>query len=169
MKERLTVNLELLREEGIEIREDLDPGFFELPPKDGVPAGPVELDLRAQRFESELVLTGYVGAPFKLTCTGCLEEFVQTIELDPAGIAHEITQGGEVDVTEELREEILINFPAHPRCYEGDEERECKIDPRYLAVDKSGEDAVETPPTPPSDSRWSALDGLSDELGGTND
>lgn len=169
MKNRFTVNLELLPEEGQEVREELDPGFFELPKADGAPAGPVEIDGRVQRFENELLFTGYVGAPFQFTCTGCLREFVQTIELENTAVAHEIETGGEVDITDEVREEVLLNFPAHPRCTDADDELECLIDPRYLAVDKKAGGDVETPPTPPADDRWSALDGLTGDSSGTSE
>ena len=169
MKARLTINLDSLPEEGQNLSLDLDPAFFELPEADGSPAGPVQVDMRAQRFESELLLTGRADAPFRFTCVGCLRDFIQTISLQGAAIAHEIETGGEIDLTEALREEFLIEFPAHPRCYEGDEEYECKIDPRYLAVDKAGEDDVKTPPTPADDDRWSALDGLSESLSGPSE
>jgi len=169
MQERLLVSLETLPEEGKELNLQLDPAFFDLPKTDGAPAGPVLVDGRVQRFESELVVMADIEAPFGFTCTGCLKDFVQTIVLEQGAIAYEIDQGGEIDLTEALREEILMNFPAHPRCDEGDEECECIIDDRYLAVDKSGEDDVKTPPTPQEDNRWGALDGLSNELPGSTD
>lgn len=75
-------------------------------------------------------------------------------------IAIEIGRNGEVDVTDALREEILINFPLNPRCEDGDEPMECKIDPRYLVLDNEGETGVETTPRAESDDRWSALDTL---------
>ena len=169
MKNRFTINLESLPEEGEEVSLDLDPGFFGLPETEGKPAGPVEIDGRVQRFENELLYTGYIAAPFQFTCTGCLREFVQTIELETTAVAHEIETGGDVDITDDVREELLINFPAHPRCTEADEELQCLIDPRYLAVDKQAGGDVETPPTPPVDDRWSALDGLTGDSGGSSD
>jgi uncharacterized metal-binding protein YceD (DUF177 family) len=67
-----------------------------------------------------------------------------------------------MDVTEAVREEILINFPVDPRCDEGDVPEPCEIDSRYLSVDKSAEDGLPTPPRAGSDDLWSALDTLKD-------
>jgi len=59
-----------------------------------------------------------------------------------------------------LREEILLNFPAYPRCDKGDDPQPCEIDRRYLAVDNLGTNDVESPPAAHGDSRWAALDAL---------
>ena len=79
-----------------------------------------------------------------------------------AAVSLEIGGRPEVDATEGLREEILLAFPAYPRCDEADEPLPCEIDPRYLAVDKAAEGDVENPPAPQGDSRWGALDALGD-------
>ena len=80
----------------------------------------------------------------------------------------EVTSGT-VDVTEALREEVLINFPNHPRCDEADEPLECEIDERYLALDKAPEGGVSDAPSDGADSsadsndskdQWAALDGI---------
>lgn len=156
----LRIDLATLPEEGKELDGELSPDIFQLPEGDATPAGPLRYELRAQRFGSELLLTGYLAAPFEFTCVRTLHPFIQTIEVEGAAISKEIEDGGPIDVTEALREEVLIHFPADPRCDEGDEPGECRIDPRYLAVDKPGEDAVETPPRDEGDDRWSALDAL---------
>jgi uncharacterized metal-binding protein YceD (DUF177 family) len=91
-----------------------------------------------------------------------LHPFVQTIRLDGAAISIEIGNEGEIDASEALREEVLLNFPVDPRCEEGDVPQKCEIDPRYLSVDKPREDELPTPPRAEGDDRWSALDNLKD-------
>ena len=124
--------------------------------------GRLEYDVWAQRFGSELLLTGTLSAPFEFTCVRTLHPFVQTIRLEGAAVSIEIGNEGEIDATEALREEILINFPVDPRCEEGDVPQKCEIDPRYLSVDKPAEDELPTPPRAEGDDRWSALDNLKD-------
>ena len=114
----------------------------------------------AQRFSSELLLTGSLSAPFEFTCVRTLHPFIQTIRLEGVAIPIEIGAEGEIDATDALREEILINFPADPRCEEGDVPQKCNIDPRYLSVDNPGEDTLPTPPRAGGGDRWSALDKL---------
>lgn len=162
MSKKLLIDLATLPDEGTTISGELPASVFDLPEGDAVPQGPLEYDLRVQRFGSELLLTGSLAAPFEFTCVRTLHPFVQTIRVDDAAISIEITEGAEIDATEAIREEVLINFPADPRCDNADEPQKCEIDPRYLAVDKGGDDPVETRPRAEGDSRWAALDALKD-------
>ena len=141
---------------------ELSQEIFDLPEGDAVPQGPLEYDVQVQRFESELLLTGSLSAPFEFTCVRTLHPFVQTIRLENAAISLEIGAQSEIDVTEALREEVLIHFPADPRCDEGDVPGHCEIDPRYLAVDKPGENTLPPAPRVARDDRWSPLDTLKD-------
>ena len=162
MKGHLVVELANLPEEGKRYCGELPREIFDLPAGDAQAVGPLEYDLWAQRFGSELLLTGSLSAPFEFTCVRTLHPFVQTIRLENAAVSVEIGQEGEIDVTEALREEVLLEFPADPRCEEGDVPQKCEIDPRYLSVDKPAEDALPTPPRDGGDDRWSALDHLKD-------
>lgn len=157
---RLTIDLATLPDEGKEIEGELPLEIFELPEEDAQPTGPLSFELRVQRFGSELLFTGSLSAPFEFTCVRTLHPFVQTIEVPNAAISLEIKESGQIDATEAVREEVLIHFPADPKCDDADEPQQCQIDPRYLAVDKPGEDEVETPPHAEGDDRWSALDAF---------
>lgn len=157
---RLVIDLATLPEEGRELAGELDAEVFDLPAHDARPAGPLAFDGRVQRFGSELLLTGTLEAPFELTCVRTLHPFVQTIRLEDAAVSLEIGEEASIDATEALREEVLLQLPANPRCEDADEPQECRIDPRYLAVDKPGGDGVESPPREEGDDRWGALDRL---------
>jgi len=157
---RLLIDLPTLPEDGKDLAGELPPEVFDLPETDARPVGPLRYELRAQRFGSELLLTGTLSAPFEFTCVRTLHPFVQTIEVGSAAVSLEIGRDSQIDATDALREEILLEFPSDPRCDEADEPQHCEIDPRYLAVDKPAADAVETPPRDAGDDRWSALDAL---------
>ncbi len=162
MKGRLMIDLASLPEEGKWTGGELPKEIFDLPEGDAQAVGPLEYDLWVQRFGSELLLTGTLSAPFEFTCVRTLHPFVQTIRLEGAAVSLEIASEGEIDATEAVREEVLINFPVDPRCEEGDVPQKCEIDPRYLSVDKPREDELPTPPRAEGDDRWSALDNLKD-------
>ena len=162
MSKRLRIELGNLPEEGKDYAGELPLEIYELPEGDAKPTGPLVYDLWVQRFGSELLLTGTISSPFEFTCVVTLKPFVKTIRLENAAVSLEIEKEGEVDATEALREEVLINFPVDPRCEEGDLPQKCEIDSRYLSVDKSAEDGLPTPPRAESDDRWSALDILKD-------
>ena len=162
MSTRLTIELGNLPEEGEWLEGELPAEIFDLPEDDAKAVGPLAYELWVQRFGPELLLTGSLSAPFEFTCVVTLKKFVKTISLEGAAISLEIGNQGIVDVTEAVREEVLINFPADPRIDEADVPEPCEIDSRYLSVDKSAEDELPTPPRAESDDRWSALDILKD-------
>ncbi|MDX1679816.1 MAG: hypothetical protein R3242_03700 [Akkermansiaceae bacterium] len=162
MSTKLSIDLENLPEEGMFLKGDLSPELFDLPEGDAKAVGPLHYELWAQRFGSELLLTGTLSAPFEFTCVRTLHPFVQTIELENSAISLEIGKSSVLEAAEALREEVLIHFPANPLCEEGDEPQKCEINSRYLSVDKPGEDGLNTPPRTEGDDRWSALDDLKD-------
>lgn len=160
METSLIIDLPTLPEEGKAFSGELDGAIFGLTGGDVRSVGPLAYDLWAQRFESELLLTGDLSAPFEFTCVVTLKPFVKTIRLPQTAVSVEIGNASGLDVTETLREEVLIEFPPAPRCDQGDVPEPCEIDPRYLAVDKSPEDEVSPPPRDGGDDRWSALNDL---------
>jgi uncharacterized protein len=162
MKKRLLIDLASLPEDGKNLAGELAPEVFDLPAGDAQPVGPLVYDLWAQRYGSELLLTGSLAAPFEFTCVRTLHPFIQTIRVEQAAISLEIGQEGDLDATEALREEVLIHFPVDPKCEDGDTPQGCEIDSRYLAVDKPAESGQETRPRAEGDDRWSALDNLKD-------
>ncbi len=164
MKRRFTIDSGSLPEEGKAYSGELPKEIFDLSEGDAVPMGSLVYDIWAQRFGSEILLTGSLSAPFEFTCVRTLHPFVQTIRLENAAISLEVAGEGEIDATDALREEILINFPVDPRCEDGDLPQKCEIDSRYLSVDKPVDDGLPTPPRDGSDDRWSALDNLKDQL-----
>ncbi len=160
MSDRLLIDLPTLPEEGKNFSGELPAEIFDLPEHDAKPLGPLSYDLHAQRFGSELLLSGSLSAPFEFTCVRTLHPFKKTIHVEGANLSVEIEQEGPLDATEAIREEILLAFPDYPRCDEADEPMHCEIDSRYLAVDKPGEAGVETRPRAQGDARWAALDAL---------
>lgn len=160
MQTSLIIDLPSLPEEGKAFFGELDGSIFGLPEGDARAVGPLAYDLWAQRFETELLLTGTLSAPFEFICVVTLKPFVKTIYLEQVAVSVEIGNASGLDVTDSLREEILIEFPTAPRCDEGDVPEPCEIDPRYLAVDKPPEDEVSPPPRDGGDDRWSALNDL---------
>ncbi|MES2996879.1 MAG: hypothetical protein V4733_08725 [Verrucomicrobiota bacterium] len=162
MKNRLVIDLATLPEEGKDFCGEIPEAVFDLPEGDAKPLGPLKYDLRVQRFESELLLTGSISAPFQFECVRTLHPFTQTIRPEHVAMSLNIENQSEIDVTEALREEILLNFPVTPRCENGDAGDPCEIDSRYLSVDKPAELELTTPPRVEGDDRWSALDDLKD-------
>ena len=91
---------------------------------------------------------GSLSQPVELSCVSCLEKFVHEIKV-PAFAVHTELHGPEtVDLTPFMREDLLLNLPAHPRC-DRDGNRVCKGKKPATAE----EDLKRKPD-------WSALDKL---------
>jgi uncharacterized metal-binding protein YceD (DUF177 family) len=83
----------------------------------------------------------------------CLEPFPYTIDV-PAFAVHTELHGPEtIDLTPFMREDILLNLPAHPHC-DREGNRVCKAAPRFETQAET--DAAERK----READWQALDQL---------
>ena len=117
--------------------------------------GDVRYELYAQRVSDELVVRGTLAAELEMRCARCSEFFSTTVAVSDFLRAYPAPKSlDSVDITEDLREEILLNVPAFAVC-----SADCKgICPR-CGVDLNKDSCAcktEEGPTP-----WSALDNLS--------
>jgi uncharacterized protein len=98
--------------------------------------------------EGSLWANGSLRQPVELSCVACLEKFVHEITV-PAFAVHTELRGPEtVDLSPFMREDILLNLPAHPRC-DREGGRVCKV-----AHSNAPPSEVKRKPD------WSALDKL---------
>jgi uncharacterized metal-binding protein YceD (DUF177 family) len=91
---------------------------------------------------------GSLSQLVELSCVSCLEKFAYEIQV-PAFAVHTELHGPEtVDLTPFIREDLLLNLPAHPRC-DREGNRVCKgKQPETVEEDTKRQ------------SDWSALDQL---------
>lgn len=159
----MIVDLNNLPEEGKLFEGELPADLFDLQDENTKAISPLFYQLYAQRFDNELLLTGRLEATFELNCMRTLHPFAKTITLPRAAVSFEIAEESRIDPAPALREEILIELPTNPRCEDGDEEMDCQIDEKYLALDKEGDSAIEPAPAAREDDPWKALEGFSTE------
>ncbi|MBT8037866.1 MAG: DUF177 domain-containing protein [Verrucomicrobiae bacterium] len=162
MKKHLTIDLNTLPEEGKTFSGELDGSIFSFPEETIQAAGPMLYDVYVQKFDNEVLVRGNLSAPIEFTCVRTLIPFIQTIRADDCSLCLEATQS-QIDLVDALRQEIVILFPDYPRCDEGDEEIECNLDSRYLAVDKPPIDDVKTPSRDEAPNPWDALDAIQND------
>lgn len=159
----LFVDPSTLPEDGVSLYGELPAEIFDFPAHDDAKAlSPLHYDIFVQRFGSELLLRGELRATFEFTCVVTLQRFVKTIHLPEIALSLELETEAPIDIADSLREEIVIELPLDPRCDEGDVPMECKLNSPYLVLDKPADSTLSSPPPPPADNRWSALDALSD-------
>jgi uncharacterized protein len=117
-------------------------------------AGDVRYSLYAQYVSSELVVRGELSVDIEAACTRCTEFFSTTVVDSDFLRAYPASEDVDfVDVSEDMREDLLLHFPAFPVCSE-----ECKgLCPQCGANLSKGPCACEKGDRP---NPWSALDGL---------
>lgn len=84
---------------------------------------PLEYDLEVQRLEGGLLVQGTLKLPLECQCVRCLKPFRYELEIENYSTLLTL-EGDEaipivndcVDLTGQLREDILLEFPQHPLC-----------------------------------------------------
>ncbi len=160
---RLRIDLETLPEEGKVFSGELDGEIFGIDDDEVHSIGNLNFNLTARRFEGELFLQGKISAPFEFRCVRCLEYFPMTLSLNDFATSIEIDNQNIVDISDALREEIILEFPAYPHCEDSDTSKACVMKNEHFGVDKQGETGVNT--SAPNGERgvWDALDALGDQ------
>jgi uncharacterized metal-binding protein YceD (DUF177 family) len=143
------VHLKQIPPEGLHLEGEEDCLIPELDSEGVRCAGPMQYKIDIGVAEGSLWANGSLTQSVELTCVGCLEKFVHDISV-PAFALHTELHGPEtVDLSPFMREDILLNLPAHPRC-DREGARVCKTAAATAAA------TAETKRKPD----WSALDKL---------
>jgi uncharacterized metal-binding protein YceD (DUF177 family) len=121
----MKIHLKQIPADGLHFTGEEDCPFKELETDDMRCAGPLRYDIEVGLSEGALWANGSLEQPVELRCVSCLENFPYTIKV-PAFALHTELHGPErVDLTPLMREDILLNLPAHPHC-DRDGGRVCK-------------------------------------------
>ena len=117
MDDKLIVDASRLDPDGEELAGevaavDLDEEFVK-------PFGGVRYRLTAQVFGSELLVRGRLEQDFDLVCCRCGKDFDDTVKVDDFTASYEVGENSpEVDLTEDIRESIILALPTYPVCAE---------------------------------------------------
>lgn len=129
---------------------------------DAVAAGEIRYDLTASMAGQDLVVRGEASVPVKAECARCLGEVVRTLDAKEICIVRENVPAREVDITADIREELLLAMPSRflcsedckglcPGCGANLNEAKCTCGKKKKKGKKE---------TPPEESPWSVLDQL---------
>jgi uncharacterized metal-binding protein YceD (DUF177 family) len=142
------VHLKQIPPEGLHLEGEEDCLIPELQ-SDGVRClGPMQYRIDIGISEGSLWVNGSLKQPVELSCVACLEKFPHDIKVRAFALHTELQGPETVDLGPFMREDILLNLPAHPRC-----DREGG---RVCTLAKSEAASSETKRKPD----WSALDKL---------
>ncbi len=117
------------------------------------PAGGLRYDLFVQLIGGELLVRGKVSEAFTCVCVRCGRDFPWTASDGEVAFSLEVTAEEFADLTEELRECIILSFPSNPLC-----SADCKgLCPRCGADLNKGKCSCKPLG---GDFRWGGLDAL---------
>ncbi|MEM7145191.1 MAG: hypothetical protein AAF591_08640, partial [Verrucomicrobiota bacterium] len=120
-------------------------------------ASPLKYRLQASLQENDLLVNGAISAAFQLRCVRCLEFFEKAVSIEPFTLLEPFENQASIDLTERLREDILLDLPGYPRCEMADSPRECK--PFGTILTENDYHPATENETPEQEKQiWSALD-----------
>lgn len=121
----LLLNLHRLEEDAVHLQGELPTGELELDHLDELvhPAATLQYDLWVQMMESGLLVQGSLRLALNCECARCLRPFQQVLEFKDWA-CHLAIEGEEsvpvvndsVDLTPQIREHMVLEFPSHPVC-----------------------------------------------------
>ena len=113
--------------------------------------GAVRYDLTVQVVSDEFIVKGTLNVDASFKCSRCTESFSLTVEEKCFECVRELDDGSEsVDLTDEMREAILLAFPSYPVC---------RPDCRGLCSQCGADlNRMRCECRPPADLRWGVLD-----------
>jgi DUF177 domain-containing protein len=89
------------------------------------PAGPIRYSIDVGLSGSGLFATGELTVDLDLQCVNCLEPFRFPLAVDEFACQVDLSGPETVDLTEPIREDILLALPPYPHC-DWNGERDCK-------------------------------------------
>ena len=125
----LEVNLRHLEKQNVTLQGELSPAELDLENVDSIiHPGPLRYDLEVEKLDKSLLVQGELHTVLECECVRCLKKIDYPLDF-PNWAAHLPLEGEDqvdvindcVDLTQPIREDILLAFPQHPLC-----EAECK-------------------------------------------
>src|SRR5919197_3611325 len=112
----MKVHLNQIPSQGLHLKGEEDCPIQELAFEEIHCAGPLHYDIDIGVADGGLWANGSLSQLVELRCVSCLQTFVHEIRV-PAFAVHTELHGPEtIDLTPFMREDLLLNLPAHPRC-----------------------------------------------------
>lgn len=112
----MKIKLDQVPEEGIQIDVEEPAEIIDAKLDSVVFSKPVIISVFASKADNTLILAGKVKTEVDLKCGRCLKRFTQVLESKDFNCVCDINGLRDIDVTENIREEILLLLPLKPLC-----------------------------------------------------
>ncbi len=113
----MKIHLRQIPDEGLHLEGEEFAGVLQLPTEDHLrPLGPLRYSLDLGLSSDGLWATGELFLDVELQCVRCLEPFTYALHVPDVALQIERPAQETVDLTPELREDIILALPAYPHC-----------------------------------------------------
>jgi uncharacterized protein len=113
----LTIHPRDIPAAGVELQADVTAVELDLPADDRMACrGPVCIALRVELVRGGILVQGTVRAALHCRCDRCLTAYVMPLEVPDVCHFFEDIEADAIDLTDDLREDILLVFPQHCLC-----------------------------------------------------
>ncbi len=159
MEARVVIDVARLDPDGETYEGTLDDAVLDLNDRFISPFAGVRYALDVRKIGRELLVRGSLEQDFSAVCSRCGEDFDFTVKIPDFVSSLEVDEKTEfVDLTDELRESIILGIPTYPVC---------RVDCRGICPHcrKNLNEGPCTCVAESGDERWNVLDGLRKEEG----
>ncbi len=160
MEKRVVISAARLREQG-ELQQigEVDSGLLDLREGNLLCSGPVKYELQAKLYGEEAVVELRAEVPMHGKCDRCLADLDYTVAVNVEQGVDLEGQEDEIDLSELVREELILAIPAYPKCELTG--KKCQINDINgdFGLDKAPQPGVNSA-APSHRSVWDALDGI---------
>jgi DUF177 domain-containing protein len=121
----MKIHVKQIPPQGLRLEGEEDCPITELEGESIRCCGPLHYKLEIGISGDALWANGTLRQPMELQCVSCLERFIYVVQVPEFAVHRELTGPETIDLTPSMREDILLNLPAHPHC-DRDGNRVCK-------------------------------------------
>lgn len=102
------------------LREDVayDPAALDVDRFDIHPGNPIAVSAYVTKAEREVIVQAEISCAAELSCARCLQSFTRPLHASTI-FAYEVMPTDVVDITEDVRQELILAYPMAPVCQEG--------------------------------------------------
>ena len=112
----MKVHIQQIPAEGKHLEGEAPNTILDLHENDIRPVGPVHYCLDVGLSDGGIFATGQIGVEVEVQCVCCLEQFHYPIRIDDFACQLELQGSETIDLTDHVREDILLALPPHPHC-----------------------------------------------------
>src|ERR1700678_1172247 len=155
----MKVHINQIPTEGLHLEGEESSRMLDLHDESIHPAGNIHYALDVGLSDGGLFATGKLSLELDMECGACLERFRFLLTVPDFACQIELTGRETVDLTEAVREDILLALPPHPHC-DWNGERVCQGALSRFKTEATRETLSHSQDTGSTADVWGALDQL---------